>query len=188
MRNISIAALSMIAAEVLLTILVLLSILRWSESRIAFEDSVANERYASQLKDDVLRLRSMESVAQESQAADPLSNSKLIEIAVECGMRENQITGIQRLLPVQLGSTDYQQQDISVSLRAVTLQQIIQFGLNVESRENAKKITRISLRHASTSLGERSEIGSFETTDYMEEWNAELILTQVVFTATRASR
>lgn len=188
MKSSSTTSFSLIAGETVLVILISVFSLQLSESQSAFEDAVANERHSRQLKEDILQLRSMESVADESKWTEELSNSRIIQIAAESGMREDQVASIQRLTPIQIEKTDYQQDDIAIEFRSATMQELILFGLKVEGLEDASKVTRISLRDASTNANSRRTRGDSGERTEPERWNAELILTQIVFTATRASR
>ncbi len=175
----------MIACETCLFSFLVVSLLQLSDAKAAFNDSFRNAKYCDQLRSDIATLRSMSSVADERQSGEELTNSQIIRVAADCGMAENQVTSIQRMAPLKMDGTDYQREDIAIDFRSASMQELIQFGLEMERLRGTSKLTQIILRHQPTA-GRRSD-AVVTTPEATERWNAELILTQLVFVATRTT-
>ncbi|WP_218933570.1 hypothetical protein [Rubripirellula lacrimiformis] len=155
------------------------------DAEAAFNDSTNNELKCNRLTSDIAVLREMSSVADDRQSGTELTNSQIVRMAADCGMAENQVTSIQRMDPMKIEETDYQREDIAIDFRSVTMQELIQFGLTAELARGASKVTQIRLNHqpALPSAAKASLAG----TKARETWNANLILTQLVFAATRTT-
>lgn len=179
-------AVGLIACETLLFSLVLFSVLQLSDAEAAFNDSVWNEKHCDQLTSDIANLRQMSSIANEHQTGEDLTNSQIIRVAADCGMTENQVTSIQRMSPLKIDQTDYQREDIAVNFRSVSMKQVIQFALAMEQLRGSSKATQIGLRHQSSNG--RSGASGTPSSEPPEQWNVELILTQLVFVATRTTK
>ena len=163
----------------------MVSVLRLSEAHASLEASTRNDRFCERLASDIQQLRRMGSIAEEKQTASDLGNSRLVRLATECGMAENQVTSIRRLLPLAIDGTDYQRQDVSIELQSVTMQQLVTMAIKAEDLRGSAKVTSMNL----TSVRPTSRAAVLNSRDESGElWNAELILTRLVFVARSATR
>jgi hypothetical protein len=174
----------LLIGEAVLLALIVLSVSRLSEAKAALNDSSRNHQVCTQLADEIETMRGMTSVADETQETATLGASQLIALARECGMDERQVSSIQLPVAVEVEGTDYQRQDISIDLDAVTMEQLIRLALKSENLRDSAKITAINL----TSNRQPAVRRQTEVQDSAELWNAELILTQLKYTARSAVR
>lgn len=171
---------SMVEAVLLASIM--LAALRFSESKASLNDAAFNVQRGSQLASQIESLRKLSSVASESVEPEELSNQRLVDVARGCGISEKQMRSINRLTPSKIENTDYQRQDISIELNRVSMEQIVKLTLAAEQFPGKLSATSLNLTHAgSTSQNRRGPANE-------EQWNAQMILTQLVYIATRSKR
>lgn len=183
MNRVSPKLLWLMIIESVLVATILVAFLRLGEAKAAYLDSSKNQRDCRSLKMEITKLRRLTSVAEETQPAASIANSQIIRLASDCGMTENQVSSIQRLSPVSVEDTDYERQDVAINIRAATMPQILQLALNAEAQRVSAKVTQMSLSHQRNTPG----VNQMDIVQ-AERWNAELILTQLVFVATRAAK
>lgn len=150
--------------------------MRSGDARQSLLDSVQNERICEQSAAEILGLRQLESVARERGKDGDLENSELVRAVIQSGVTERQIQSIRRLRAAPITGDSYKQENIQISLQAVTVEQIIRCMLQIEENSGAPRATQLRMVAApstdSTHVGKR------------EDWNMELVLTQLVFVAT----
>jgi len=181
--------------EAALLSLIALSWIWMSEAKAAFNDCTQNEQDCQRLVSEIETLQKMGAVATEDRSDSDFGNAALIKIAVACGMSENQLTSLRRHATLQIDGTDYRQQDLSVVLREVSLEQLLRFAIQVENQHDSVKTTAINLINGQSLQRQRRIVKPTaakgekdRTNDPTEKWNAELILTQLAYVATSATR
>ncbi len=170
--------------QVALIAWVVISMLRLSEAKTAMGDAYENREACERLSAEIKSLRKMETVAQDDDSDEPISNSSLVQLASECGMSSDSITLINALTPIPIQDSDYQSQDVSIQLESVTVEQLVKLALRIERGKHGAKVTSIQLTGQRTA-NHGKNLGK---TAADERWNARLILTQLLFTARSASR
>lgn len=167
--------------QLALLIAIVISVLWLQEAKASFQDTWRNQVLCSQLSEEILDLRNLQSVAQDKDVDEDLSNRKLIDLATTFSISENQLQSIQRLIPTKIENTDYSRQDISVTLKSIALPKLLELALALEEQHPSTKITsiRLSSSRQARFRNEAVPAGSEEV------WNADLVLTQLVFAATR---
>ncbi|QDV42566.1 hypothetical protein Enr13x_24140 [Stieleria neptunia] len=157
------------------------SVIRWSEARAALRDNQRNEALCKQLAAEIRGLRQLGSVAKERVPEKDFGNATILELAATCRIGEGQVRSIQRIPSAPVPDTDYQQQGISIHLSRVTFFQVSKFALELEKLHGNPKTTIVSLMAVGDRRGTRE---AERTRATLELWNAELILTQLVYDAT----
>lgn len=181
--------------ETVLLSLIALSWIWMSEAKAAFNDSTQNEQDCRRLVSEIETLQKMGAVATEDRSDSNFGNAALIKAAVVCGMTENQLISLRRHPPLHIDRTDYRQQDLSVVLREVTMEQLLSFAIQVENQHDSVKTTAINLINGRSLQRQRRSVkptaaktGKGQPNGPTEKWNAELILTQLAYVATSATR
>ena len=187
-----------ICLTIVQTVLLSLIAVSWlwmSEAKGAFQDSARNERDCRTLVAEIETLQAMGAVATEDRTESGFGNAQLLQTAVSCGMTENQVASFRRQTPVQIDGTDYRRQDLSVVLRDVTLEQLLSFGIRIESEYDTVKTSAINLISGRSLQRQYNGVKPSSVdavkpplNDPPETWNAELILTQMAYVATSATR
>ncbi|MEO1527965.1 MAG: hypothetical protein AAFX06_21235 [Planctomycetota bacterium] len=162
-------------AQIGLMVAMLVATLRWLDAKVALSDSLANKNLCEALAGEIGTLRSMSTVANEASPQLEVSNSDLVQVASQCAINANQVDSIRRITPAKIEGTEYERRDIVIDLRDVTVEQVVKLVLQADSLPGGFKATSLSL--AARPSGARSMPE--------EKWNANLTLTQLVFSATR---
>ncbi|WP_436717715.1 hypothetical protein U8335_13615 [Roseiconus lacunae] len=161
------------------------SVMRLRESKVSLVDNKRNAEICKQLAAEIRGLRQLESVAEENNSTAQLENSAVLAIASKCRINETQIRSIQRIPPESISGTEYIQQGISVMMTNVSLFQVNKFAIEAEHASGNPKTTLISLNEASRRSDSNVTAGRIP---HPELWNAQVILTQLVYDATSHSK
>ncbi len=151
------------------------------ESGISVQDAYANsivcERYASEIE----QLQKVESVAGERSVDNMVGTPEIVALSRKCAISDANIRTIKHLTPMPIEGTDYERQDVQIDLQRVSMEQIIKLALGLQADFDSTRVTSLRLTAAgpATSLPGRNFA--------IETWNAQLILTQLVFVATRSN-
>lgn len=170
----------LLAVQVSLTSLLILSLLQWDEAKLAYEDSYRNRLACVELSEEIRSLRNLSTVAEESDIDLDMGNSPLVKLARANGITENQISSIQRYEPEVVEGSDYQREDVSIQVREASMAQLLRFAEQAEASNESTRVTSFALTHART----RRDRGGVDKTPEM--WNAQLILTRLTFIARSA--
>lgn len=155
--------------------LIFIGTLRLVESRTSYQD--AHERLAEcqAMVADIRELREAESVAVGSNEVELNSNEPLHTLIKEAGVLPSQIQSTEWLAAANIeGSKDYQRLDVHLAISGVTMEKVCQLVYLLESPTSEWVCTSASL--VPTVAGPTEE-------GQPEQWNIDLGLTRLVFTA-----
>lgn len=157
---------------ILLVVGTLASLLRLSDAKAAAVDARANlDRITSLARQIEVLRRSADRAAVRGEQKDE-SSKNWIEYAQSAQILERQISKIDPLPLKKLGNTDYSREDVSIQIKGITAKQLIQFLLKCESVDVGYHSSSVHLSSVPSAAVER------------DLWNADLVLTRMLFTAT----
>jgi hypothetical protein len=169
-----------------IAVLVPCCLLSWfdlTQSRSGCFDAATQASDSSELALAILELRKKRSIASTSTNDSPLSNQSLVRLLSEAKIQESKLAEIQRLAATPIPKTEYLRDDAVMILRGVTIEQLARLLVAAEGHSQGIVPTSISLNWPKSS-GSRSNGRSAESA---ETWETQLILTHLVYDATRAS-
>lgn len=156
----------------LLVALTLASVLHLSDAKAAANDAHANLARVTALASRIQELRKSENRAVVHGEQQIESSKNWVERAQAAQIPEHQISKIDPLPPKKIGNTDYSRDDVFIELKGVTAHQLLEFLLKCEAGEDGYQSSSVHLSRVPNAPSDR------------DLWNADLVLTRMLFTAT----
>lgn len=156
----------------LLVVGTMASLLRLGDAKAAAADARANLDRIAALARRIELLRKSENRAAVQGEQKVESSKSWIEYAQGAQISERQISKIERLPLKEVGNTDYSRDDVFIQIKGISAKQLVQFLLKCESVDVGYQSSSVHLSRVPAAPGER------------DLWNADLVLTRMLFTAT----
>lgn len=157
----------------LLLVGLLLSILRFDQSRESLRVTSTNLALCEQLARQIEELRKSKSVALERPGTPAAITAQLLDQARAAHIAESQLAEIEHLPTVRIKGTDYRRDDTVIRVNNVELQKVIQMLIGLQGLDHPPIPTALTVKKAS----------SLSSGKDGESWLIELILTRLAFAA-----
>ena len=122
----------LLVVQVLVLSAGLICVLRLQESKSSYVDSKANAAECKQLETEILQLRQLKSVAGE-ETESGINRKRVMEIIRKIKVRESQVASINPMPAALIEGTEYERHDVTISLNAVTMEQVMRLVIGVET-------------------------------------------------------
>jgi hypothetical protein len=154
-------------------VLCIMSYLWFVEAKAAAASAKANTLRMSSLQKSILQLRAVDERAPFVGERDVENSEAFISYAKEAGISEGQITSFERQPLKQMKNKNYMRDDIFLKLSNASIYKVTQLLCRCSKSDVGYSPTSVHLRAELDKLGNQ------------EVWAAELLLTRVLFTATK---
>ncbi len=145
------------------------------EAGAAAQDPTRNLHAMEEIASDIEQLRELVASAHLAGEQPTETTQTWVDLAAEAKIGSEQVVEVNRLEPMPIPDTSYSRDDVFLKIRRVAMSELVAFLLLCRDRESGYTPASVHL----------VSVASPQENPPIERWDASLVLTRVLFTATR---